>query len=208
MQTFLFCLKIILFIFSRVICYGLMVWHWAPTDSTDLIFFSPPPLYHCPTTWKKALKRLKHSCPRLCTETSPIFDEQKGQYLKGKKSKYLMSRKANIWWGESPLFEEQITFQRKEILWSAVHGSGAASMDVGRGRERVQSKIQNTNTQRHKYTNTPNTITKRQIYKWSSLNDCRYGQGKHWKIRNTNTQTKRTNIKRQFYKWSSLNGCG
>ena len=90
-----------------------------------------------------------------------------------------MSRKTDIGRVESPIFDEQITFQRKGMLWGAVHGSGAASMDVGRGRERVQSKIQNTNTQRHKYTNTPNTITKRQIYKWSSLNDCRYGQGKH-----------------------------
>ena len=37
------------------------------------------------------------------------------------------------------------------MLWSAVHGSGAASMDVGRGRERVQS-IAKFKIQIHKYT--------------------------------------------------------
>ena len=40
------------------------------------------------------------------------------------------------------------------MFWIPAHGSGAASMDVGRGRERVESKIQNTNTQIHKYTDT------------------------------------------------------
>ena len=48
----------------------------------------------------------------------------------------------------------QITNQQKAMLWSAVHGSGAASMDVGRGRERLHKiakfKIPNTNTQIHK----------------------------------------------------------
>ena len=53
------------------------------------------------------------------------------------------------------------------MLWSAVHGSGAASMDVGRGRERVHSiakfKIQNTNTQikTHKHTKIQNTKYKK-----------------------------------------------
>ena len=49
------------------------------------------------------------------------------------------------------------------MLWSAVHGSGAASMDVGRGRERV-TRLQNSKyqTQIHKYTNTQNI--KRQSY--------------------------------------------